>query len=201
MTLTQILDIGIRVTGISSLFLILGALFFENYYHKIDIKMECHWKHKKFLDYIAIFIEKSINPISGVIWYILWGAILWKLWYINILSVWLISSVIIYIIVSLLKLLSKKQRPKDAKFKLYDFSFPSGHTAIATTGFLNLALFISHYMHHTGLILGIFFWAIVWGSIVGRSRLYLKVHRISDVLVGLLLGIFCFLITCSFVLG
>ncbi len=201
MTLTQILNIGIRATGISSLFLILGALFFENYYHKIDITMKCRWKNKKILDWIAFFIDRSINHISGTIWYILWWIILWSLWYFSILSVWLISSIIVYIMVGILKLLSKKQRPKDARFRLYDFSFPSGHTAIATTWFLNLALFISRYVDHTGILLSVFFWAILWGIVVGRSRLYLKVHWISDVLVGLLLGIFCFLISCSFILG
>lgn len=201
MNLEQTLDIGIWVTGIISLLLILGALFFEWLYHKIDTEMKYEGKGKKFLDRIAIFIDKNINHTTGIIWYLLWATLLWYLDTPQLLIIWAISMLAIYIFVWLLKWVSKKKRPSDARFTLKDFSFPSGHTALATTGFLNFALFISifgaeKYWH----ILVFFGVASIGGMIVGRSRRYLRVHRISDVLVGLLLGGFCFLLACSIVL-
>ncbi len=61
------------------------------------------------------------------------------------------------------------------------FSFPSGHTAAA---FL-IATLIGHSF--PVLLVPVFIWALL----VGVSRIYLGVHYPSDILAGLLIGIFC----------
>jgi len=59
-----------------------------------------------------------------------------------------------------------------------EFSFPSGHT---TAGFM-MALLISHF----------YVWAMVpmyiWASLIGLSRVVLRVHFVSDIVAGALLG-------------
>lgn len=71
------------------------------------------------------------------------------------------------------------------------FSFPSGHTAAA---FIMATLLSSFF---PALTIPAFFWA----SLVGLSRVYLRVHFPSDVLVGAGLGIACALIGQSFFLN
>ncbi len=200
MDIKQVLIIGIRVSGSMSLLLILGALFFESLYHKIDVEMKYTGNGKKFLDYLAIGIDKGINYVTGAIGYVVWWILLWQLGYDKLFWVWVTSMLSIFGIVNFLKRLSKKQRPSDAKFTLKDYSFPSWHTALATTGLLNLSLLISVFVPDILRIFEFFFMAVLAGGFVGRSRRYLKVHWISDVLVGLLLGVFCFLVSCAIII-
>lgn len=68
--------------------------------------------------------------------------------------------------------LAKIHSPSD------EFSFPSGHT---TAGFM-VAFLVSHF----------FAWAFVpmyiWASLIGLSRVMLRVHFVSDIIAGMLLG-------------
>lgn len=63
-------------------------------------------------------------------------------------------------------------RPSD------EFSFPSGHT---TAGFL-VAFLVSHF----------FVWATIpmyiWATLIGISRVILRVHFVSDIIAGMALG-------------
>lgn len=61
------------------------------------------------------------------------------------------------------------------------FSFPSGHTAAA---FL-IATLIGRFFPVLLVLV------CIWALLVGVSRIYLGVHYPSDVLAGLLIGIFC----------
>lgn len=59
-----------------------------------------------------------------------------------------------------------------------EFSFPSGH---ATAGFL-MAYLVSHFFP------GISVWMYIWVLLVALSRVLLRVHFVSDILAGMLLG-------------
>ena len=84
-----------------------------------------------------------------------------------------------------LKKIFKRRRPYNVvpSFKQIhrpsdEFSFPSGHT---TAGFM-VAYLISHF----------FAWALIpvyiWASLIGLSRVMLRVHFVSDIIAGMLLG-------------
>ncbi|MEQ9567999.1 MAG: phosphatase PAP2 family protein [Pseudomonadales bacterium] len=59
-----------------------------------------------------------------------------------------------------------------------EFSFPSGH---ATAGFL-MAYLVTHFF--TGAALPMYLWV----SMIALSRVLLRVHFVSDILAGMLLG-------------
>ena len=65
--------------------------------------------------------------------------------------------------------------------RLSDFSFPSGHTAIAFSG-ASALLFSKNRLGWA---------AIVLAALIGLSRLYLYVHYPTDVICGAALGLFC----------
>ena len=86
----------------------------------------------------------------------------------------------------LLKHVFKRPRPCDIKFKLHTFvvpadkfSLPSGHTAAA---FL-MATLVSFYYPEIAIF------AFIWATAVGISRIVLRVHYPSDVLIGAALGV------------
>lgn len=65
------------------------------------------------------------------------------------------------------------KRPKD-------YSFPSGHTASSFTAFTMTAVFCSPF---------IFIPVLLVALTISFSRMYLRVHYLSDVVCGMLLGI------------
>ena len=92
----------------------------------------------------------------------------------------------------LLKILFARPRPAVVTDMLVnmppDFSFPSAHTAQATSFFVALGLIVSRDLPIKGS-------AVAWCccglliTFVGLSRIYLKVHYISDVIAGAILGV------------
>lgn len=72
-------------------------------------------------------------------------------------------------------------RPEDSLAETVDTSFPSGHTAVATTVTLTLALLLRRW----------YVWALAffWIVLMAWSRTYLSAHWLSDVAGGVLEGI------------
>ena len=92
----------------------------------------------------------------------------------------------------LLKIVISRPRPVAAPDMLVampaDFSFPSAHTAQATAFFVALALAATRDLPTKTALLVWLACGLVTAT-VGYSRIYLKVHYISDVIAGAVLGI------------
>lgn len=85
------------------------------------------------------------------------------------------------------KLWFNRPRPLLAVFHETDFSFPSGHAAIAVAFYGYLAYILIKSLK------GRYQWTIIiltvlMVGLIGFSRLYLGVHYVSDVLAGYLVG-------------
>ena len=92
----------------------------------------------------------------------------------------------------LLKVLCARPRPTVVTDMMVnmppDFSFPSAHTAQAASFFVALGLLAGRDLPmKTGVAVWLCSGLLI--SLVGLSRIYLKVHYISDVVAGAILGV------------
>ena len=146
----------------------------------------------EFLNPIFTFITKLCD--LGLIWIIL-------ALYILIIKkekqsgyAMILGMILCVIIVNvILKNIIMRPRPFDMINELtvlidkpYDYSFPSGHTALSFT-----AAIIYYYYHRNKM--GILF--LILAALIAYSRLYLGVHYPSDVLGGLLVALIISYIT------
>jgi undecaprenyl-diphosphatase len=83
-------------------------------------------------------------------------------------------------------------RPLDAIIADFGFSYPSGHTAGTLVFFGTLAFLVWQHLKSTRAKVSVGFCVVFVVSLVGFSRMYLGVHWFSDVLGGVLLGVFWF---------
>ncbi|NCC54648.1 MAG: phosphatase PAP2 family protein [Erysipelotrichia bacterium] len=95
----------------------------------------------------------------------------------------------------LIKSIFRRKRP----FEIYDditifipepygSSFPSGHSA---TGFC-CAVVIAYYNSTLGII------ALTLAALIAFSRMYLRVHFFSDVMVGMIVGCLCSIVLMGY---
>lgn len=99
-----------------------------------------------------------------------------------------------YMLVSAVKIWMSIPRPELGLITAYGASFPSAHTAIATTFFLFFLRFMRkervlfrRYIHIVFCVLA--------PIVVGMSRLYLGVHWFSDVIVGFTVGVLALVVS------
>lgn len=150
---------------------------FYNFQHNLDSKL---------LTSILIFFTNLGN--HGLIWIAVTLFLLSSKKYRKIGYLALISLIINAIIVNvILKNLMHRARPFEEIPDIIllikapkDFSFPSGHTSAS---FTMVYVFYKHLKKYFPVVL-------ITSIIIAFSRLYLTVHFPSDVLAGVLIGLF-----------
>lgn len=88
------------------------------------------------------------------------------------------------------KLLVARPRPEaDALVDALGYGFPSGHSTAAAAGWLAAALVTAQLTARVTVRVTAIVGAVVVAGVVGISRVYLRVHEITDVLAGWALGV------------
>jgi len=80
-------------------------------------------------------------------------------------------------------------RPDEAVIEVGGFSYPSGHTTMATAMAFALYFIFSQKSRGRELRGMFFFMALGWACLIAWTRVYLGVHWFSDVVGGFLLGV------------
>jgi len=91
---------------------------------------------------------------------------------------------------TILKFIFKRERPIDLMLvEESGYSFPSGHTMMATAfyGFIIYLISKSKYKKRTKIILNTLLTILI--LLIGISRIYLGVHYATDVIAGFLIGL------------
>lgn len=109
------------------------------------------------------------------------------------LSIIIVSSLTSVTINNLIKIIVRRDRPNYLRLvEETSFSFPSGHTMIATLFFGSVIYLINkNNVKHKKLITILLSTFIF---LVGVSRIYLGVHYLSDVLAGFMAGLILLLL-------
>ena len=82
---------------------------------------------------------------------------------------------------AVLKVLVARPRPSDSLSSVSPTSFPSGHTTIAATTAVIVALLVARW--------AVWWIAAAWIILMGWSRTYLEAHWLTDTVGGALLGL------------
>lgn len=137
------------------------------------------------LNKFAIAVTKTGNPLSIAIFTITISLTFYcckkkeeAFFYLaNILGIWILNEII--------KAVFKRSRPNVVKLvHASGYSFPSGHSMVFMTAALILVFFITKYIKNKYLAFILSALIIVYGFMVGISRVYVGVHYLSDVLFG-----------------
>ena len=106
---------------------------------------------------------------------------------------WSLGLVVLAVLVLLIKFSIQRPRPEGQWGQIYrvtdPHSFPSGHAARAAA-----IVVMSSQVGSTGLVVALGVWAVL----VGISRVSLKLHFFSDILVGWLIGLISGLFMVNF---
>ncbi len=138
---------------------------------------------------LAIFVSNIGSPLSFLLITICVCLIFWLHKKPYHLLQFLITLASGSLIVYLIKIFIARPRPVEALIEVSGYSFPSGHATIATLFcFLIIFAYKNHIKNQLLKFIFILFF-IITALAISFSRIYLSVHYMSDVVVGIAIGL------------
>ncbi|BAF71244.1 phosphatase PAP2 family protein [Sulfurovum sp. NBC37-1] len=139
---------------------------------------------------MIVFLTDLNGVVASTILFVLISTFLWYKKRYGDLRFFLFSFLGATLLFNLFKFTVRRARPDTSLFELATYSFPSGHTTMATV--LALALYVVFVKRidagvPRALLLLL---CILWPVMIAFTRVYLNVHWFSDVIAGLSLGLF-----------
>jgi len=139
---------------------------------------------------IALIVTNIISPTNMFILTVSFGALLLlhkKCKHAILLLVSLGGGLLFEV---LTKIIVHRERPVNALLTLSDYSFPSGHATMSTIFFIMVIYTYKDKITSRGLRYLFIGTNAALFFLIGLSRVYLRVHWLSDVFAGFALGIF-----------
>ncbi len=151
----------------------------------------------KFISAITFFGNHQFLVPANIVLIIYFLAIRNHNWFSVRVAAIAISSLVLMLV---LKALFRRKRPLNPLLKAArGLSFPSGHAIMAVTFYGLLIYIVRHTIDHELLRIVCWVLLVVLIVLIGFSRIYLRVHYMSDVLAGFIIGFSWLLISLAVV--
>lgn len=133
----------------------------------------------------------DLNSTVGVVFFslLVLTILIYNKWFKDI-QFYLISVIGSTIAFMSIKYSVQRIRPSLEIVDIGGYSFPSGHSTVATATSLAIYFIFVKKLHSETLKILLLFICIAWPLMIAASRVYLDVHWLSDVIAGLGLGVF-----------
>ncbi len=133
----------------------------------------------------------DLNSTVGVVFFslLVLTILIYNKWFKDI-QFYLISVIGSTIAFMSIKYSVQRIRPSLEIVDIGGYSFPSGHSTVATATSLVIYFIFVKKLHSETLKILLLFICIAWPLMIAVSRVYLDVHWLSDVIAGLGLGVF-----------
>ena len=145
------------------------------------------------MDTMVPFVKAltDMNSFAGALLFSLpvVGLFAWKRWYSDI-AYFLTATLGATVLFIAVKLTVGRMRPEASVLEAGGYSFPSGHTTMATAMAFALYFVLREKTGSKRLRGLLCCLALGWAVLIGWSRLYLGVHWFTDVVGGFGLGLF-----------
>jgi undecaprenyl-diphosphatase len=153
------------------------------------VSMHISEVHTEIWTKMIIFVTDLNGMIASTILFIGFTLFFWYKKYYRDLWFFFSSFAGAAVLFNLFKFTLQRPRPDAKLFDLVTYSFPSGHTTMATVLALSLYFIFREKVGESLRVL-LLFASIFWPVTIAFTRVYLNVHWVSDVLAGLGLGLF-----------
>ena len=164
----------------------------QTFFYDIDLWVSVHsaQMHQPFLNKVVIVITHLNGVIASAIFtFFLLVYLIYRKWY-KELRFYLFSFLGASLFFTLIKNIVERARPQSELIDVINYSFPSGHSTMATAMAVALYFIFVPKIDSSkkqSLLLAA---AIFWPLLIAFTRVYLNVHWVSDTLAGLSLGFF-----------
>jgi len=162
----------------------------QEIFTNFDLWVQSFFERNPFIDQIMLWVTQIFD-----FWFIgLIGLILIVFLYrkkaFYHLIVFMSSTISVVVLFPLIKTVVQRVRPETALVALKDYSFPSGHAATAIVVCLGIRYVLDPHIKNKRLKYLLLLGMITSTLFIGASRLFMHVHRFTDVIGGFLLGFF-----------
>jgi undecaprenyl-diphosphatase len=144
---------------------------------------------RAWLDPVVTWIT-DLNGMTGagIFSVVLIGIFVWKRWT-SAVKFYLITVSGAAVLFIAVKMVVVRSRPEASIIEIGGYSFPSGHTTMATAMAFGLYFILSEWTKDQKVRAGLFLIALGWALLIAVTRVYLGVHWLTDVVGGFGLGI------------
>jgi len=156
----------------------------------VDIWIQSFLIKHPFIDAIMLGIDRIFDFwFVGVLGLVMVVFLYRKkmLYYLAVFGSSILSAIIAF---PLFKLLIQRERPSTALIPIEDYAFPSGHSTMAMLLCLLIRYMLQPYIKTPWKKYAFLLLMLVSAGLIGLSRIFLHVHRFTDVVGGFLLGFF-----------